>query len=105
MNPQASKPHTTIPADALARIEKELNDAEISRQRQLDELDPAEGGEVTAATVHRATVERILIEIRAAQVRLADGTFGVCERCDASIPVERLELRPWTTVCVGCADR
>ena len=105
MNPQASKPHATIPADALARIEKELNDAEISRQRQLEESAPAGDGEVTAATAHRATVERILVEIRAAQVRLADGTYGACERCGATIPVERLELRPWTTVCVGCADR
>lgn len=28
--------------------------------------------------------------------------FGICEDCDEDIPLRRLELMPWTTVCVKC---
>ena len=57
------------------------------------------------AAAHRESVLRILEEIRAAQERLATGRFGRCESCGTAIPLERLELRPWTTLCVGCAPR
>ena len=47
----------------------------------------------------RAGRERIL----AALGRLDDGTYGVCERCGGAIGAGRLEARPDTTVCIGCA--
>lgn len=28
--------------------------------------------------------------------------FGLCEACDEDIPQRRLELMPWTTICVKC---
>lgn len=28
--------------------------------------------------------------------------FGLCEECDNDIPLKRLELMPWTTICVKC---
>ena len=55
------------------------------------------------AGAHRDGLERILAEIHAAQERLDDGRFGICQGCGAAIPVERLELRPWTPLCVPCA--
>ncbi|MFD4787475.1 TraR/DksA family transcriptional regulator [Streptomyces sp. NPDC058459] len=36
--------------------------------------------------------------------RLAKGGYGICETCGATIPPERLEIRPTTTQCVGCAE-
>jgi DnaK suppressor protein len=47
--------------------------------------------------------ERQLAEIDAALARLADGTYGVCERCGREIPVARLEARPTARTCVACA--
>lgn len=88
---------------ARARIEAALTEAETSRRRQLDDLTEVAGDSPAAA--HRASVARILDDVEAARNRLARGTFGACERCDAAIPVERLELRPWTRLCVGCASR
>ncbi|SDT70899.1 TraR/DksA C4-type zinc finger protein [Jiangella sp. DSM 45060] len=93
----------TIPADVRQGIDTVLKDAETSRQRQFDDLPPPCDGDPTPASAHRQTVARILAEIRAARQRLADGTFGLCERCRKRIPAERLELRPWTSVCVRCA--
>jgi DnaK suppressor protein len=103
MNVDARDPYAAIPREARARIEDVLAATATSRRRQLDGLTDTEGD--PTAAVHRASVARILTEVEAAQARLARGTFGECERCSTAIPVERLELRPWTRLCVGCASR
>jgi len=43
-----------------------------------------------------------LVEIRAAETRLAAGTYGTCEDCGRAIPVERLRALPTARLCVGC---
>jgi DnaK suppressor protein len=42
------------------------------------------------------------LEIVSALQRLDDGTYGECERCGRAIPIERLEARPTTLLCVTC---
>jgi DnaK suppressor protein len=44
-------------------------------------------------------------EIQAARGRLADGTFGICEDCEAEIPERRLAAIPWARRCVPCQER
>ncbi|MDQ7909880.1 TraR/DksA C4-type zinc finger protein [Phytohabitans sp. ZYX-F-186] len=34
--------------------------------------------------------------------RIADGTYGNCERCHQDIPLERLQIRPHARFCVPC---
>jgi DnaK suppressor protein len=46
--------------------------------------------------------EHVLADIDAALKRIEDGTYGVCTNCDQRIPEERLEARPWATLCIGC---
>lgn len=46
--------------------------------------------------------EHVLTEIDAALKRIEDGTFGTCTNCGHQIPPERLEARPWATLCIGC---
>jgi RNA polymerase-binding transcription factor DksA len=36
--------------------------------------------------------------------RLDEGQYGICEGCGRSIPEERLEILPFTAVCVDCAS-
>lgn len=36
--------------------------------------------------------------------RLGNGAYGVCARCRAPIPDERLAAQPTTLTCVGCAQ-
>ena len=45
---------------------------------------------------------RELEEIAAARGRLADGTFGRCELCGASIGRRRLEAMPTARYCLVC---
>jgi DnaK suppressor protein len=46
--------------------------------------------------------ERVLSEIDAALKRIEDGTYGICTNCGKQIPEERLEARPWATLCIDC---
>lgn len=34
--------------------------------------------------------------------RLADGTYGLCQRCHQPIPPARLDALPWAERCVRC---
>jgi DnaK suppressor protein len=65
-------------------------------------------GEGTAMAVDRLAAvsaqEHLLAmldEVRRAQQRVADGSYGVCEVCGEPIPEGRLEARPWATRCVA----
>ncbi len=55
-----------------------------------------------AALLVRA--EQTLVELAAAEERVAAGTYGRCERCGRPIADERLAARPETRVCVRCAS-
>ena len=47
--------------------------------------------------------ERKLInKIKQALERIEEGTFGLCESCEEEIGVERLKVRPVTTLCIDC---
>lgn len=49
-------------------------------------------------------IDAALAAIDAARLRLADGTYGLCERCGEPIGEERLEILPATPVCVEHAQ-
>jgi RNA polymerase-binding transcription factor len=37
--------------------------------------------------------------------RMADGTYGTCERCHATIPLGRLRILPHARFCVPCHEK
>jgi len=64
-------------------------------------------GEGTSQAVERITavsaeekLQAMLTEVRRAQDKLAEGTYGRCDECGDEIAPERLEARPWATRCV-----
>jgi RNA polymerase-binding protein DksA len=46
--------------------------------------------------------QHVLAEIDAALKRIEDGTYGICTNRGEQIPVERLEARPYATLCIDC---
>lgn len=51
-----------------------------------------------------ANTEDLLRKAEKALKRLNEGSYGVCESCGTAIPVARLDVLPYTTVCVECAQ-
>src|SRR5437016_12569331 len=45
---------------------------------------------------------RELNQIERALARMKQGTYGVCEVCQARIPVARLNALPYSTTCIDC---
>lgn len=95
-------PGRTAVGRSPAEVDDDLARYEAIRVQQLEELDPTAQDPVAVA--HRESVIRILGEIRTARSRLAAGQFGLCARCGLTIAAARLEARPWTTHCIGCAE-
>lgn len=48
------------------------------------------------------STRQALADTTEALKRMADGTYGRCERCQVEIPVERLEILPHARFCVAC---
>jgi RNA polymerase-binding protein DksA len=46
--------------------------------------------------------EHVLADINAALERIEAGTYGICTNCGKQIAEERLEARPWATLCIEC---
>jgi len=68
-------------------------------------------GDGTAVAVERlnelAILDRLTKQHRSvvrAEEKVADGTHGTCDGCQAVISQERLEALPWAIHCLTCAD-
>ena len=51
------------------------------------------------------TAEQELIMINSALKRIDSGDYFHCSLCGEDIPAERLELLPFSSHCVSCADK
>jgi len=68
-------------------------------------------GEGTTQAVERIaqvsaakSLDAKLRDVERALVKLADGTYGTCDRCGGPIGTERLEAIPSAVRCVSCAS-
>ena len=86
---------TAVPRDPMSAVSfgKRIGDGTTEAIDRMTKVSTAEQLDVMRTDVVRA-LEKI-----------EDGTYGLCDRCGASIPDERLEARPWSVRCVTCASR
>ena len=96
--------------ERLAGLERELAAIiESSRSAGTDDEHDPEGATVAFERQHLAALvsqaRGHLAQIDAAMLRLAEGSYGICESCGAPISGERLAARPVTTLCITCASR
>jgi len=52
----------------------------------------------------RTSDKFLLSEVQAALDKIAEGTYGLCEQCHREIGKERLEVRPYTRLCIHCEN-
>ncbi|MDD2234603.1 MAG: TraR/DksA C4-type zinc finger protein [Desulfitobacteriaceae bacterium] len=95
--------------DSLEMSSELLKDDMRESLSELSVIDnhPADiGTEVYERERDAAERERLKGKIKAINVALErwqKGEYGVCEHCDRKIPMERLEVLPYTTVCLDCS--
>jgi DnaK suppressor protein len=87
--------------DAMAEVRTARSDATAD-----DEHDP-EGPTMTQEWSQRtavlADVRAELADVDRALARIADGSYGFCQRCGKRIAVARLDARPTAVLCIDCA--
>jgi DnaK suppressor protein len=95
---QAQASDLKAEADSLAQ-EREPGDV------QFDE-ESGEGGTVTVDRERDLALSAQALaaveEIDAAMEKIANGTYGACERCQQPIPKPRLKALPYARLCVAC---
>jgi DnaK suppressor protein len=68
---------------------------------RISRMDAINNKSVSEAALRKA--EEKLADLQRIQGRLDEDGFGVCRRCGASIPMQRLILMPHVQHCVHCA--
>ena len=82
-----------------------VEDASFDPDDLRDETDAAASEHSQSLLLQLRDREKFLLgKVESALERLADGSFGTCDRCGQEIPPRRLEVRPVTTLCLDCKD-
>ena len=91
-----------ILANARKTMEEESN---FDTDDLPDEIDQASSEYAQSMVFRLRDREKFLLKkIEKALLRIEDGTFGICERCEEPISAKRLEARPVTTLCIRCKE-
>jgi DnaK suppressor protein len=91
-------------AELRKRLGMELRD--LSRSSESTTGDAADvafdstGEEVTSQLAELEAKE--LQQIEHALRKLKQGTYGLCEGCNSRIPVSRLNVLPYSILCIAC---
>ena len=96
--------------ERMAGLERELEAIiESSGSAGTDDEHDPEGATLAFERQHLAALvsqaRGHLAQIDAAMLRLADGSYGICEGCGQPISEARLAARPVTTLCITCASQ
>ncbi len=69
---------------------------------EFDRLQQQLNREVAIRNLDREST--MLKNVQAALARMDEGMFGVCLRCEETIPEKRLNALPWAAYCVPCQE-
>lgn len=95
----------------VADYERDLEEARLTESSSDRSPDPgnAEASSMKLEYAKELSIEQntldLLSKANRALERVEAGTYGICETCGQSIPVERLDVLPYSTLCVECASR
>ena len=91
-------------AELRQTLNEEINDlAQNSLAGSGDLADAAFDATGEEVATHVAEIEaRELALVDIALMRIKQGKYGVCNGCDANIPVARLDALPHSILCIKC---
>lgn len=88
------------------REQARLNETASERNPDIDSVD---GGtmafeyEKEMALVENA--RDLLRKVDHAELMIKKNKYGICENCGVAIPIARLQVLPYTTMCVDCSSK
>jgi DnaK suppressor protein len=89
----------------------ELTSAIIPRDELQVEILPDAIDQVQSNTARELSSRRLdnqsrlIRELRDAMRRMDQGTYGVCEECEAAIAPRRLDAVPFARLCIRCQEQ
>jgi len=93
-------------AEIAAQLKNQDDPRLVGLRNRMEDTDDWAVADAMAA-MDIASVSRVLAilnDVEGALARLADGTYGECIDCGASIPYARLSAYPAAMRCVGCQE-
>ena len=82
------------------------NREEIAIEKTPDTLDAIQlAGEREVAICNLDRDSNMLRQIGQSLARIANGSFGICQRCEDEISPKRLQALPWAVYCIGCQEK
>lgn len=96
----------TLRSELMRRVK--AIDADVHHKKEPVEKDFAEqvtqreNDEVLTAIDEEA--QQTINSIDAALTRIKEGSYGICTKCGETIPENRLNVLPYVTTCVECAE-
>ena len=97
--------------ELIKEYERELAVARLTESSSDRSPDPgnAEASSMKLEYAKELSIEQntidLLRKVDHALDRVAGGEYGICESCAKSIPIERLDVLPYATLCVECAAK
>jgi len=101
--------HVNMLLQKLRQAQNELRELDRRLKATKGDYDLGRGDpiiyewEMTLA--RREEIEQRIKSIEEALERAKAGKYGFCEMCGRPIQMERLEILPFTTLCVECARK
>ncbi|MGO9256970.1 MAG: TraR/DksA family transcriptional regulator [Bryobacteraceae bacterium] len=87
----------------LARVLRNRDGIAIEKSAdQMDEIQYATERDLAIRNVDREST--LLRDVKAALLRIHDGTFGDCIVCETPISPKRLAAVPWALRCIQCQE-
>ena len=81
------------------------SDMVLSPDDRFDEVDQASSEYMQAFSFRLRGREKFLMDkIELALRKIDDGTYGVCEECEDTIALKRLQARPEAPLCIQCKE-
>lgn len=97
--------------ELIEEYERELEVARLTESSSDRSPDPgnAEASSMKLEYAKELSIEQntldLLKKVDRALDRIESGEYGICETCGKAIPVERLDVLPYSTQCVECAAK
>ncbi len=102
---QAIRESLIAQKSSILNRHKEFKSESLISSPTADETEQSAVEQDQSLGLHLREKERqVLLQIERALSKIFDGTYGQCEACMDPIGVKRLQVRPFTNLCIACME-